>query len=194
MTRLKLSLATLVAALILPFAAYAQALPDLGRPQGRGGDGERLFPAAVRRSASGKQIGWEYDAVDEIGQAAELHGRVPAQLLGRDDPGGVRQAVRLRHDRHHHQGRAQGEGRFLRSLHALGDLHAGAQRREPLHRRQGFRRRREAADRRAGRHLALLRGRLQRARRQRAEPAHQAVRDLRGHGRRRCRPATSTWC
>ena len=36
------------------------------RPEGRGGDGERLFPAAVRRSASGKQIGWEYDAINEI--------------------------------------------------------------------------------------------------------------------------------
>ena len=31
------------------------------------------------------------------------------------------------------------EGRLLRSLHALGDLHAGARRREPLHRRQELR-------------------------------------------------------
>ena len=42
--------------------------------------------------------------------------------------------------------------------------------------------RRKAAGRRAGRHVALLRRRLQRARRQRAEPAHQAARDLCGHG------------
>ena len=49
MTRLKILAAALLAALVLPFAAHAQALPDLGRPQGRGGDGERLFPAAIRR-------------------------------------------------------------------------------------------------------------------------------------------------
>ena len=103
MTRLKILAAALLAALVLPFGRAAQALPDLGGRKVVVVTENAYFPLQFVDPASGKPIGWEYDAVDEIGQAAELHGRIPEHALGRDDPGGVRQAVRLRHDRHHHQ-------------------------------------------------------------------------------------------
>ena len=103
MTKLKILAAAVLAALILPVGAHAQALPDLGGRKVVVVTENAYFPLQFVESASGKQMGWEYDAVDEIVEAAELHGRIPAQLMGCDDPGGVRQAVRFRHDRHHHQ-------------------------------------------------------------------------------------------
>ncbi len=184
----------LLAVLALPLAASAQSLPDL--------KGRKIVvvtenaypPLQFVDPKDGKAIGWEYDAMNEIAKRLNFHGRISEHLLGRDDPGGRRQAVRHGHDRHHHQRRAQAEGRLLRPLYALRAVHAGARRRKPLHRRQDLRRIQGRPGRRAAGHDALLHRRLQRARRQRAEPAHQTVRDLRRHGGRRCRPATSTSC
>ena len=185
----------LLAVLLMPPAAFAQALPDLGGRTVVVVTENAYPPLQFVDPKSGKPIGWEYDAIEEI--AKRLNFKVEYQNTSWD---AMIQAVsdrpvRHRHDRHHHQGRPQGEGGFLRSLHALGAVHAGARRREPLHRRQDLRARsRTAAGRRAGGHLALLHRRLQRARRQRAEPAHQAVRDLRRDGAGAEEPAMSIWC
>ena len=69
-------------------------------------------------------------------QAPQRQGRLEAVELGHDDPGRPRRPVRRRHGRHHHHRRAQEAGRLLRPLHGLAAVHAGARRREPLHRRQ----------------------------------------------------------
>ena len=57
---------------------------------------------------------------------------IPAVSEGQYDIGMT--GITIRDDR-------DGAGRLLRSLHALGDVHAGARRRGPLHRRRELRRR-----------------------------------------------------
>ena len=136
MTRFRLLLAGLVAGLFSPSPPTPRRCPISAA-----GPSSSSPKTPIRRCSSsipktGKQIGWEYDAMNEIAKRLNFKVELPEHLLGRDDPGRLRRPVRHRHDRHHHQGRPQGEGRFLRSLHALGAVHAGARRRDPLHRRQ----------------------------------------------------------
>ena len=79
-------------------------------------------------------MGWEYDAVDEF--AKRLNFTVEYQHSSWD---AMIQAVS---DKQYDFGMTgitinderKAEGRFLRSLYALGDLHAGAQRRNPFQR------------------------------------------------------------
>ena len=194
MTRLKLLAAALLAALVLPFAAHAQALPDLGGRKVVVVTENAYFPLQFVDPASGKPVGWEYDAMDEL--AKRLNFTVEYQNTSWDamiqavsdkqyDIGMT--GITIKDDR---KEKVDFSDPYMRSeifMLVRGDESRFTD-------AKSFRRRRKAAGRRAGRHVALLCRGLQRARRQRAEPAHQAVRDLRGHGRRRCRPATSTWC
>ena len=52
--------------------------------------------------ATGAQIGWEYDAMDEIAQRLNLDRHLRECELGGDDPGGVGGPVRHRDGRDHH--------------------------------------------------------------------------------------------
>src|SRR5258705_2248346 len=66
MTRLNILAAPLVAALVLPFAAHAQALPDLAGRKVVVVTENAYFPLQFVDPASGKQVGWEYDAIEEL--------------------------------------------------------------------------------------------------------------------------------
>lgn len=66
MIRLKTWLAGLAAALILPLAAQAQSLPDLAGRKVVIVTENAYFPLQFVDPASGKPIGWEYDAVAEL--------------------------------------------------------------------------------------------------------------------------------
>ena len=184
-----LTLATL--ALFAAHPAVAE-LPDLAGREVSVATENAYPPLQFVDPKTGEAVGWEYDAMAEIAEAAELRGRHLEHELGRDDPGHLRGPGRHRHDRHHHPRRPQGEGRLLRPLHALRDAHAGARRRGPLHRRRQLRRLHRRPHRLPGRRHPLLRLRLRRPRRRRGQPAHQALRDHRrrhpGHARRRRRP------
>lgn len=68
MTRLRSFAAALVAALALPFAAPAQSLPDLGGKKVVIVTENAYFPLQFVDQATGKPIGWEYDAVAELGK------------------------------------------------------------------------------------------------------------------------------
>lgn len=66
MTRLRFFAAALLAAILLPFAAYAQALPDLGGRKIVVVTENAYFPLQFVNPASGKPVGWEYDAIAEL--------------------------------------------------------------------------------------------------------------------------------
>src|SRR5919108_907129 len=66
MTKLKLLAAALLAVLFTPFAANAQALPDLGGKKVVVVTENAYFPLQFVDPANGKAIGWEYDAVAEL--------------------------------------------------------------------------------------------------------------------------------
>ena len=66
MNRLKLSLAGLLALVLLPVAAFAQALPDLGGKSVVVVTENAYFPLQFVDPASGKPVGWEYDAMEEL--------------------------------------------------------------------------------------------------------------------------------
>lgn len=68
MTGLRSFAAALVAALALPFAAQAQALPDLGGKKVVIVTENAYFPLQFVDQATGKPTGWEYDAVAELGK------------------------------------------------------------------------------------------------------------------------------
>ena len=57
--------------------------------------------------ATGKAVGWEYDAVNEICRRLNCTVDWQTLLLGRHDPGGQGRPVRRGHGWHHHQRRAQ---------------------------------------------------------------------------------------
>lgn len=65
MTR-KLSIVGLLAVLLFPIAAWAQALPDLGGRTVVVVTENAYPPLQFVDPKTGKQIGWEYDAMDEI--------------------------------------------------------------------------------------------------------------------------------
>ena len=56
---------------------------------------------------TGKAVGWEYDAVNEICRRLNCQVDWKLAVLGHDDPGRPGRPVRRRHGRHHHQRRAQ---------------------------------------------------------------------------------------
>ena len=66
MTKLKMSLAGLVAAVLLPVAAWAQALPDLGGRTVVIVTENAYPPLQFVDPKTGQQVGWEYDATAEI--------------------------------------------------------------------------------------------------------------------------------
>ncbi len=66
MTKLKLLVAALAAALTMPFAAQAQSLPDLGGKKVVVVTENAYFPLQFVDPANGQAIGWEYDAVAEL--------------------------------------------------------------------------------------------------------------------------------
>ena len=66
MTKLKLLAAALLAVLLVPFAANAQSLPDLGGKKVVVVTENAYFPLQFVDPASGKPTGWEYDAMAEL--------------------------------------------------------------------------------------------------------------------------------
>jgi polar amino acid transport system substrate-binding protein len=67
MTKLKLLAAALLGAFALPMAAQAQsALPDLGGKKVVIVTENAYFPLQFVEQASGKAVGWEYDAIDAL--------------------------------------------------------------------------------------------------------------------------------
>lgn len=66
MARLKLALAALAALLMLPLAAQAQALPDLGGKTVVVVTEDAYFPLQFVDQKTGKPVGWEYDAMAEL--------------------------------------------------------------------------------------------------------------------------------
>jgi polar amino acid transport system substrate-binding protein len=66
MNSLKLSLAGLLAFILIPIAAFAQALPDLGGKTVVVVTENAYPPLQFVDPKTGKQIGWEYDAMNEI--------------------------------------------------------------------------------------------------------------------------------
>ena len=66
MNSLKLSLAGLLAFILIPIAAFAQALPDLGGKAVLVVTENAYPPLQFVDPKTGKQIGWEYDAMNEI--------------------------------------------------------------------------------------------------------------------------------
>lgn len=66
MTKLKLLAAALLAVLLAPFAAHAQALPDLGGRKVVIVTENAYFPLQFVDPATGKPAGWEYDAIAEL--------------------------------------------------------------------------------------------------------------------------------
>jgi len=68
MMKLRLIAAAWLAALALPLAARADALPDLGGKKVVIVTENAYFPLQFVDPASGKAIGWEYDAIDALSQ------------------------------------------------------------------------------------------------------------------------------
>ncbi|MDR7223897.1 basic amino acid ABC transporter substrate-binding protein [Aminobacter aminovorans] len=66
MSHFKLSLAGALAVVLLPLAAMAQSLPDLGGKSVVVVTENAYPPLQFIEPKTGKQIGWEYDAMDEI--------------------------------------------------------------------------------------------------------------------------------
>jgi polar amino acid transport system substrate-binding protein len=66
MNRFQLSLAGLLAVLLLPVAAFAQSLPDLGGKTVTVVTENAYPPLQFVDPKSGQQIGWEYDAMNEM--------------------------------------------------------------------------------------------------------------------------------
>jgi polar amino acid transport system substrate-binding protein len=66
MTRLKLAFAALGALLLMPLAAHAQALPDLGGKTVVVVTENAYFPLQFVDPKTSKPVGWEYDAMAEL--------------------------------------------------------------------------------------------------------------------------------
>ena len=66
MQKTRLFLAAMVAAILMPVAALAQAVPDLGGKTIVIVTENAYFPLQFVDPASGKPVGWEYDAMDEL--------------------------------------------------------------------------------------------------------------------------------
>src|SRR5262245_21845647 len=66
MNGLKLSLAGLAASILFPLVAFGETLPDLGGKTVVVVTENAYPPLQLSDKKTGKQIGWEYDAMDEI--------------------------------------------------------------------------------------------------------------------------------
>ena len=66
MTRLKLAFAALGALLLMPIAAHAQALPDLGGKTVVVVTENAYFPLQFVDPKTSQPVGWEYDAIAEL--------------------------------------------------------------------------------------------------------------------------------
>lgn len=66
MTKTRFILAALAAAFLMPVAALAQAVPDLGGKTVVIVTENAYFPLQFVDPASGKPVGWEYDAMEEL--------------------------------------------------------------------------------------------------------------------------------
>ena len=82
MTRLRLVLAALGALLLMPVAAFAQALPDLGGKTVVVVTENAYFPLQFVDPKTGKPAGWEYDAMAEL--AKRLNFKVEYQNVSWD--------------------------------------------------------------------------------------------------------------
>ena len=170
-------------------------LPDLKGQQVAAVTENAYTPLNFVDPVTGKAVGWEYEAVNEIcrrlnctveWKLSSWDAMIPAVKDGQFDVG--MDGITINDER-------KTAGGLLRSVHDFAAVHAGARRT----RRASRMPKTFGADEKlligvAGRDDELLRRGVQRAGRRRAEPAHQAVRDVRGHRCRRCWRATSTWC
>lgn len=149
-------LAGLTALILSPLAATAAELPDLKGKTVVVVTENAYPPLRFVDPKTGKQIGWEYDAMNEIakrlnfGSVRNTSWDAMIQAIVSD------QSVQCRHDRDHHQGRPQDQGRLLRSLHALAAVPCWCAATDALCRAQDLRRLQRRPRRRAARHLALL--------------------------------------
>jgi polar amino acid transport system substrate-binding protein len=82
MSRLKPFLFGLLAAILLPFAASAQTLPDLGGKTVVVVTENAYFPLQFVDSKTGSAVGWEYDAMAEL--AKRLNFKVEYQNISWD--------------------------------------------------------------------------------------------------------------
>ena len=185
--------AALAAVLVAALAARPE-LPDLGGREVVVVTENAYPPLQFVDPGTGEAIGWEYDAMDEIAKRlnftveyenASWDAMIPAVAEGQYDIGMT--GITIRDER-------SGEGRLLRSLHALGEVHAGARRRGPLHRRRRASPRIE--DGLVGAQPAPRRSTSRSTRCSTATRRTRASSCSRPSAPacRRCRPATSTWC
>ena len=148
----KTLLAGLVAVLVLPAVALAQAaLPDLGGRKVVVVTENAYPPLQFVDPKTGKAIGWEYDAMNEIAKRLNFQveyqnttwdAMIQAVSDGQYDIGMT--GITIKDDR---KEKVDFSDPYMRSR----AVHAGARRREPLHRRQELRRLQGRAGRRAGR-------------------------------------------
>ncbi len=157
-------------------------LPDLEGRTVVAVTGNDYTPLNFVDPATGEAVGWEYDAVNEI--CRRLNCAVDWQVtsVGHDDCGGEGRPVRRGDGRDHDHGRAQAGSGLHRPVHGLAAVHAGEGGRGPLQHAGGVCGERGPADRVADGDDELLRGGVRGAGRGRSQPAHQAVRELRGDG------------
>ena len=81
MTKSKLLLASLLALVLAPVTAWAaDALPDLGGKKVVVVTENAYPPLQFIDAKSGKQIGWEYDAMNEIANGELQVGRTPRRM------------------------------------------------------------------------------------------------------------------
>ncbi len=114
--------------------------------------------------------------------AAELRGGLAEHVVGCDDSGDCGGAVRRGDGRDHDHGRAEAAGGLLGAVHDEPAVHAGACGRGPVRHEGSVCGEPGPADRVAGGDVGLLHGGVRHSGRRRGEPAHQAVRELRGIG------------
>ena len=90
-------------------------LPDLKGHTVVAVTGNDYTPLNFVDPKTGKAVGWEYDAVNEICRRLNCQVDWQVTVLGHDDLGGAGRPVRRGHGRDHHHRRAQAAGGLLRS-------------------------------------------------------------------------------
>ena len=160
-------------------AAKTLRLPDLKGQKVAAVTENAYTPLNFVDPATGKAVGWEYDAVNEIcrrlnctvdWKLSSWDAMIPAVKDGQFDVG--MDGITINDER---KAQVDFSDPYMTSQQFM--LVRGG--RGSLHGRQDVRRGPQAADRRPGGHDQLLLRGLQRPRRRREEPAHQALRDVR---------------
>ena len=163
-------------------AAKTLRLPDLEGQKVAAVTENAYTPLNFVDPVTGKAVGWEYDAVNEIcrrlnctvdWKLSSWDAMIPAVKDGQFDVG--MDGITINDER---KTQVDFSDPYMTSQQFM-LVRAGEDR---FSGRQGVRRGPQAADRRAGGHDQLLLRGLQRPRRRREEPAHQALRDVRGIG------------